>query len=68
MIESIKHFIEEMPFWVSLATLIISIASGLAALTPTPKDDGFFMVIKKILAVFSLNILGSKSLSDIQPK
>ena len=68
MIDSIKQFVNDLPFWINLITLVVSIASGLAALTPTPKDDGFWMVVKKILAVFSLNILGSKSLSEIEPK
>ncbi len=68
MIELFNRFLELAPPWVNFVTFVIAIASGLSALTPTPKDDGFFMILKKILAVFSLAIFGAKAYSDIQPK
>lgn len=68
MIEHFNAFIQTASEYVVVASFVISIASGLSALTPTPKDDGIVMILKKILAIFSLNIGNAKSLSDIQPR
>lgn len=68
MIDQFYAFIQAAGEYVVVASFVVSIASGLSALTPTPKDDGIVMILKKILAVFSLNIGGAKALSDIQPK
>lgn len=37
-------------------TALISAASAVAALTPTPKDDGIVRKIYRVLDLFALNI------------
>lgn len=67
MIDQLKAIVDNLPFFFHLATVVVGFASGIAALTPTPKDDGVLLKVKKVLAVLSLNVLGSKALSDTKP-
>jgi hypothetical protein len=45
-------------------TAIISIASVIAAITPTPKDDHWFSHIYKIIDWCALNVLKAKDKGD----
>lgn len=49
------------PDWLQALTLLIGGASAIAALTPTPKDDGVLRVLRKIIDVLALNVLGAKN-------
>lgn len=44
-------------------TSIVTGASAISALTPTPKDDAFWAKIKKGLNFFALNIGNAKPLA-----
>ena len=41
-------------------TAIISIASVIAAITPTPKDDHWFSYLYKVIDLCALNVLKAK--------
>lgn len=49
------------PDWLQAITLLIGGASAIAALTPTPKDDGVLLVLRKVVDFLALNILGAKN-------
>lgn len=55
--------VESTPVWLQVATMIVTAASGIAALTPTPKDDGVLLVLRKLIDVFALNIVKAKGQS-----
>jgi len=40
----------------SIATAVIALASVIAAVTPTPKDDGLIKKLYKILDLLAINI------------
>ncbi len=44
----------------SIATSIVSTASLVAALTPSPKDDQFLSKIRKCIDVLALNVGNAK--------
>lgn len=45
-----------LPDWLEALTLLVAAAAGVAALTPTPKDDAILGKAYKILEVVALNI------------
>jgi hypothetical protein len=59
----IGAMIESAPVWLSAASMVIATASGIAAITPTPKDDGVLLVARKILDVLALNVAAAKNQS-----
>tara|TARA_B100001123_G_scaffold406804_1_gene498434 strand:+ start:45 stop:203 length:159 start_codon:yes stop_codon:yes gene_type:complete len=50
----------EIPEIIKTLALIISGASAVAALTPTPKDDKFIAKIYKVIELLALNIFHAK--------
>lgn len=40
----------------AVATTVVAAASAVAALTPSPKDDGFVMVLRRVIEALALNI------------
>lgn len=42
--------------WVQIASMVCAIASAIAALTPTPKDDVIIGKIYKVVDLLALNI------------
>lgn len=55
--------IERAPVWLTGASMVIATASGVAALTPTPKDDGVLLMARKVLDVLALNVAAAKNQS-----
>lgn len=59
MIETLGHIASlwaALPDWFSALTGLITAASAVTALTPTPKDDRFIGRAYRILEVLALNI------------
>lgn len=56
-----NEIIDKAPQYIELATSIIGVASIIAAMTPTPADDGILLVIKRIIGIFALNIGHAKT-------
>lgn len=44
-----------------IATAVVTAASGIAALTPTPVDDGVIRKLRKVLDVIALNVGNAKN-------
>lgn len=55
--------VDSTPVWLQVATMVVTAASGIAALTPTPKDDGVFLVIRKLIDVCALNVVKARNQS-----
>lgn len=47
-----------------IAGLVVAAAAAIAALTPTPKDDGVIRVIRKIIDTLALNVGKAKNRDD----
>ena len=41
---------------VGVLTAAVALASGIAAMTPTPKDDGFVKKLYKLIDLLALNV------------
>jgi len=41
--------------YLHLATAIVTLASAIAAITPTPKDDGIVLVVRKLVDFLAFN-------------
>ncbi len=55
-----------LPEWLQAVSLLVTAAAGVAALTPTPKDDGVLLVLRKIIDFLALNIGGAKNASSVK--
>lgn len=54
-------FLDAVPQWVQALSLLISAFAAIAALTPTPKDDGVLAVLRKIVDLLALNFGGARN-------
>lgn len=46
---------EQLEKWLSLASEVVTLAAILAAITPTPVDDGVVAVLRRIIDVLAFN-------------
>lgn len=46
---------------INIATAVVTAASAVTAVTPTPQDDGIVRIIKQVLDIFALNVGNAKS-------
>tara|TARA_B110000495_G_C22511777_1_gene313010 strand:+ start:190 stop:378 length:189 start_codon:yes stop_codon:yes gene_type:complete len=56
MITLINYIIDNKDTLIGTLTAIVAAASAIAALTPTPKDDGWAAKLLKIVDFLALNI------------
>lgn len=57
----IAWLLAHVPDVLQALSLIVGGASTLAALTPTPKDDGVLLWLRKVIDFLALNVLGAKN-------
>lgn len=50
-----------IPDWMEILGALIGLASAIAAVTPTPKDNAALIVVRKLLDIFALNVGGAKN-------
>lgn len=48
------------PEILTAASTTVAAASAIAALTPTPADDGFLAILRRLLDVLALNVGNAK--------
>ncbi len=53
MIDYIANHADDI---LTVASGLVASASAVAALTPTPKDDGIALLLRKLLDVLALNV------------
>ena len=56
----IEYITENKEQLFGIITAVIAAASAIAALTPTPKDDGLIKKIYKIIDFLALNVFNAK--------
>jgi len=56
----IEYITENKEQLFGIVTAVIAAASAIAALTPTPKDDGLIKKIYKIIDFLALNVFNAK--------
>lgn len=56
----IEYITENKEQLFGVVTAVIAAASAIAALTPTPKDDGFIKKIYKVIDFLALNVFNAK--------
>ena len=56
----IEYFTENKEAIIQVVTAVIAAASAIAALTPTPKDDGLLKKVAKIVDLLALNVFRAK--------
>ena len=52
---------DAIPDWLEILSTLIGVASAIAAVTPTPKDNVVLKVLRGVLDVFALNVAGAKN-------
>lgn len=57
----ITWLLANVPDVLQALSLIVGGASTIAALTPTPKDDGVLLWLRKVIDFLALNVLGAKN-------
>lgn len=60
----LQSFLDAIPDWVQAATMIISAAAAVTALTPTTKDDGWIDKIRAVFNSLGLNLGHAKNKED----
>lgn len=66
--DTINGILGHLPAWIAAATAVVSAASAIAALTPTPKDDELAGKLYRIVDVLALNVLHAKEPAEPDPK
>jgi hypothetical protein len=56
----IEYITENKEQLFGIVTAVIAAASAIAALTPTPKDDGLIKKIYKVIDFLALNVFNAK--------
>lgn len=56
----IEYITENKQQLFGIITAVIAAASAIAALTPTPKDDGLIKKIYKVIDFLALNVFNAK--------
>lgn len=56
-----QNIVEHAPQYIQIATSVVGIASIIAAMTPTPADDGVVLTIRKVLDFLAFNFLNAKN-------
>jgi hypothetical protein len=54
--QSLYAFFDAIPVWLNAIMAVISAASAVTALTPTPRDDQILSRIYRVLQVLALNV------------
>lgn len=58
---SLSGFLDKVPDILQVISLLITAFAAIAAITPTPKDDGVLLVLRKIVDFLALNIGGARN-------
>lgn len=58
--ETIAGFVSQiaatLPDWIAAALAVVTAASAITALTPSPADDAWLMRLRRILEALALNV------------
>jgi hypothetical protein len=63
---TVSKILEVLPDWLQALSVLIAAAASITALTPTPKDDGALLYLRKIIDFLALNVGGAKNASAVK--
>ena len=61
---ALQVFLDAIPAWLQAASVFVTAAAGIAALTPTKRDDKFLRKVKAVLNSWALNLGAAKNKED----
>lgn len=64
----LQGFLDAVPDWIQAATMLISAAAAIAALTPTPRDDGWVDKLRRFINAIGLNTGHAENKEDVDKK
>ena len=56
IVSALTSFFDHVPALLAAATTLVTAASAVSAITPTPKDDNMLAGVLRVLNVLALNI------------
>ena len=62
----LQRLLSVLPDWLLAISMLVTACSSVAALTPTPKDDGLFLVLRRVVDFLALNFGGAKNANAIK--
>lgn len=57
----ISYFLDNAAVIMQALTAVVTAASLISALTPTPKDDGFVKFLTKVIDLLAINVGNAKN-------
>jgi hypothetical protein len=62
----LQAVLSALPDWLQALSLLVAAFASIAALTPTPKDDGIMLVLRRVVDFLALNFGGAKNASTVK--
>ncbi|MFZ1988551.1 MAG: hypothetical protein WAW96_02155 [Alphaproteobacteria bacterium] len=56
IVSALTSFFNHVPAWLAAATSLVTAASAVSAITPTPKDDQMLWGVLRVLNLLALNV------------
>ena len=56
IVSVLSSFFDHVPAWLAAATSLVTAASAVSAITPTPKDDQMLSGVLRVLNLLALNV------------
>ena len=56
IVSALTSFFTHVPAWLAAATSLVTAASAVSAITPTPKDDQMLSGVLRVLNLLALNV------------
>ncbi|HXZ68754.1 MAG TPA: hypothetical protein VEH07_09215 [Alphaproteobacteria bacterium] len=56
IVSVLTSFFDHVPAWLAAATSLVTAASAVSAITPTPRDDQVLSGVLRVLNVLALNV------------
>ena len=56
IVSALTSFFNHVPAWLAAATSLVTAASAVSAITPTPKDDHVLAGVLRVLNLLALNV------------
>jgi len=61
-----NELMDKVPQWLEIATMIVTLAATIAAVTPSPKDDGIVKTLRTVVDLLALNFGHAKNASAVE--
>ena len=65
-VSAVGSLLAVLPEWLQALSVLVTACAGIAALTPTPKDDGVLLILRRIIDFLALNFGNAKNAKSSQ--